>query len=374
VTEFAVVVALGTLAAGLVLALALRLLPTMRLQLAALALVAVALPLTAVTVGGLVMFHMNADVKLLEVGAASASTALLAALFLGHSIGKRVHSLERAAARVAAGELSARAPASGPRELAQLGASFNEMATSVERLFEARKQFVAWASHDLRTPLAAIQAMLEAIEDGLAAPEDYLPALTEQSKTLRTLIDDLFELAQIDAGALTLDLKEMSLADLVSACTRALEAEARARHVRLDLDLDERLPDVRCAPEQVQRVLLNLLTNALRHTPSEGAVVVSARPVGGALEVLVEDTGEGLTEETRARMFERFWRADPARTRTSGRAGLGLAIARGLIEAQGGRIWAENRPAGGARVIFSLPVAGRARATGERSLVSTATR
>jgi signal transduction histidine kinase len=372
VTEFAVVVALGTLAAGLVLALALRLLPTMRLQLAALALVAVALPLTAVTVGGLVMFHMNADVKLLEVGAASASTALLAALFLGHSIGKRVHSLERAAARVAAGELSARAPASGPRELAQLGASFNEMATSVERLFEARKQFVAWASHDLRTPLAAIQAMLEAIEDGLVAPEDYLPALTEQSKTLRTLIDDLFELAQIDAGALTLDLKEMSLADLVSACTRALEAEARARHVRLDLDLDERLPDVRCAPEQVQRVLLNLLTNALRHTPSDGSVVVSARPVGGALEVLVEDTGEGLTEETRARMFERFWRADPARTRTSGRAGLGLAIARGLIEAQGGRIWAENRPAGGARVIFSLPVAGRARATGERSLVSTA--
>jgi signal transduction histidine kinase len=374
VTEFALVVALGTLAAGLVLAVGLRLLPTVRLQLAALALVAVALPLTAVTVGGLVMFHMDADVKLLEVGAASASTALLAALLLGHSIGKRVHSLERAAARVAAGELSARAPASGPRELAQLGVSFNEMATSVERLFEARKQFVAWASHDLRTPLAAIQAMLEAVEDGLAAPEDYLPALTEQSETLRALIDDLFELAQIDAGALTLELKETSLADLVSACTRALEAEARARHVRLDLDLDERLPDVRCAPEQVQRVLQNLLTNALRHTPSDGSVVVSARPVGSALEVLVEDTGEGLTEQIRARMFDRFWRGDPARSPSSGRAGLGLAIARGLIEAQGGRIWAENRPAGGARVIFSLPVAGRARAAGERSLASTAAR
>ena len=117
-TEFAVVVALGTLAAGLALALGFRLLPTVRLQLAALALVAVALPLTAVTLSGLVMFHMHADVKLLEVGAASASTALLAALFLGHSIGKRVGSLEQAAGRVAAGDLGARAPASGPRELA----------------------------------------------------------------------------------------------------------------------------------------------------------------------------------------------------------------------------------------------------------------
>jgi signal transduction histidine kinase len=300
---------------------------------------------------------MDDDVKLLEVGAASASTALVAALLLGHTITRRVRSLERAAARLAAGELGARAPSDGPREVAQLGVSFNEMATKIEQLFDARRQLVAWASHDLRTPLASIQAMLEAIEDGLAEPEDYLPALREQASALGMLIEDLFELAQIDAGALTLELRETPLGEIVESCVRGLEAEARARHVQLELALAEPLPEVRCAPQHVQRVLLNLLTNALRHTPSDGSVVVTARPVGAELEVLVEDTGEGLTDEAQARMFERFWRADAARTRPGERAGLGLAIARGLLEAQGGRIWAENQAGGGARVGFSLPMA-----------------
>jgi signal transduction histidine kinase len=358
VTEFALIVALSTLAAGLAASFAFRLLPTLRLQVAALALVAVALPLTAVTLGGLVMFHMHDDVKLLEVAAASASTALVAALLLGRSITHRVHSLEQAAAQLAAGELTARAPSDGPREVAMLGASFNEMARSIEQLFYARRQLVAWASHDLRTPLAAIRAMLEAIEDGLAQPDEYLPALGEQASALGALIDDLFELAQIDAGVLTLELRETPLGELVTSCVRGLEADARARSVRLELALAEPLPGVRCVPQHVQRVLLNLLTNALRHTPSDGSVVVTAKSVGEELEVVVEDTGDGLTDEAQRRMFDRFWRADPARTRRGGRAGMGLAIAKGLIEAQGGRIWAENRTGGGARVGFSLPIAG----------------
>ncbi|MEN3312969.1 MAG: hypothetical protein V7645_2298 [Actinomycetota bacterium] len=357
-TQFAVIVSLGTLAAGLASVFALRILPTVRLQLAALALVAVALPLAAVTLGGLVMFHMNDDVKLLGVAAASASTALVAALLLGQSIAGRIRSLERAAARLAAGELAARAASDGPREVARLGASFNEMAANIEQLFDARRQLVAWASHDLRTPLSAIQAMLEAIQDGVATEDDYLDALREQTTTLGALIDDLFELAQIDAGALTLELSETAVGELLTSCVRGLEAEARSRAVRLELSFEEPLPAAHCAPRHVQRVFLNVLTNALRHTPSDGAVLVSARPVGAELEVLVEDTGEGLSEQAEARMFDRFWREDPARARIGGgRAGLGLAIARGLLEAQGGRIWAENRPSGGARVGFSLPIA-----------------
>jgi signal transduction histidine kinase len=371
VTQFAVIVALGTLVAGLAGAFTLTLLPTIRLQLAGLALLAVALPLAAVTLGGLVMFHMHDDVKLLAVAAASASTALVAALLVGYSIARRVRSLESAATQLAAGELEARAPSDGPREVAQLGASFNEMATNIERLFDARRQLVAWASHDLRTPLAAIQAMLEAIEDGVATQDDYLHALREQAATLGSLIDDLFELAQIDAGVLTLELRETPLGELLTSCLRGLEAEARSRAVRLELALEEPLPAVQCAPRHVQRVLLNLLTNALRHTPSDGAVVVSARPVGAELEVLVEDTGEGLTEQAEARMFDRFWREDPARVRTGGRAGLGLAIARGLLEAQGGRIWAENRSTGGARVGFSLPLAPRGVRVEESKLLLT---
>jgi signal transduction histidine kinase len=136
---------------------------------------------------------------------------------------------------------------------------------------------------------------------------------------------------------------------------RGLQAEAKARDVHLELRVGDALPEVRCAPDQVQRVLLNLLTNALRHTPSDGSVVVAARTAGAELELSVEDTGVGLEPGAAERMFDRFWRADPARTR--GGAGLGLAIARGLVEAQGGRIWAEDRLGGGARVAFTLPLA-----------------
>jgi len=359
VIGFALIVALSTLVVGVALALALRTLPTVRLQLAGLALIAVGLPLAAVSLGGLVMFHMHDDVKILAIAAASASTALAAALLVGTRIGRRIHGLEIAADELSAGELKARAPTDGPRELAHVGEAFNAMASNIEALFDARRQLVAWASHDLRTPVASIQAMLEAVEDGLASFDEYLPALRQQTGTLALLIDDLFELSRIDAGALTLELREAQLPPLVSDCMRGLEAEARARQVHLESQIDDGLPDVRCAPEQVQRVLLNLLTNALRHTPSDGAVTVRARQRASELEVSIEDTGAGLSTEAQQRMFERFWRGDSSRTRASGGAGLGLAIAQGFVEAQGGRIWAENRPEGGARFAFTLPIAER---------------
>jgi signal transduction histidine kinase len=357
VTTFATEIALAALGAGVVAAALIRLLPTVRLQLAALALFAGAIPLGAVILGGFVMFHMHADLQILEVASAAALAAVLAALVVAELVARRIRALERAAGVFAAGELSARAPASGPRELARLGESFNEMAAGIERLFDARRQLVAWASHDLRTPLAAIQAMLEAIEDGLVAPEDYLDDLRSQAQTLARLVDDLFELAVIDAGALTLELRETPLGALLESCVSGLQAEAHARDVRLEARLDGSLPHVRCAPEQVERVLLNLLANALRHTPSDGSVVVAARPDGRELEISVEDTGEGIAPGDEERMFDRFWRADRARTR--GGAGLGLAIARGLVEAQGGRIWAERRAEGGARIAFTLPLAER---------------
>lgn len=356
---FALVVSMSTLAAGIALALALRRLPTVRLQLAGLALLAVGLPLAAVILGGLVMFHMHEDVKILAVAAASASTALAAALLVGAEIGRRIRGLETAADELSSGELKARAPTDAPRELAHLGEAFNTMASNLEALFDARRQLVAWASHDLRTPVASIQAMLEAVEDGLASIDEYLPALRQQTLTLAMLIDDLFELARIDAGALRLELRETQLAQLVSTCVGGLEAEARAQQIHIESQLGDALPDVRCAPEHVQRVLFNLLTNALRHTPSDGAVLVKARRHARELEVSVEDTGVGLTAEAQQRMFERFWRGDASRTRASGGAGLGLAIAQGFVEAQGGRIWAENRPEGGARFAFTLPIAER---------------
>ena len=128
------------------------------------------------------------------------------------------------------------------------------MAASLERLFDARRELVAWASHDLRTPLANMQAMLEAVEDGLADPDEYLPALRDQVRALSSLTDDLFELARIDSGALTLELREAELAGLVHSCLRGVEAEARARHVTLEAQVGDSVT-ARCAPDKVERVL-----------------------------------------------------------------------------------------------------------------------
>jgi signal transduction histidine kinase len=348
----AVVVAAATLAVGLGLAYLLRLLPTVRLQLAGLAFLAVLLPLGAVLLSGWVMFHMGDDVKILAITAASALTAIVAALVVARSIANSVDRVREASAELAQGNLDARAPEGGPAEVAELAESFNEMGENLRRLFDTRRELVAWASHDLRTPLANMQAMIEALEDGLAAPEEYVPALREQVRVLALLVNDLFELARIDAGALTLELQRLPLGPVVSSSIRGVEAEARLRQIHLASNVDDAVTAT-FAPEKVERVLMNLLTNALRHTPSDGAVAVRVEPLQGEVRVAVEDSGDGLDAEAGARMFERFWRGDPSRS--SRGAGLGLAIARGLVEAQGGRIWAENREDGGARVCFTLP-------------------
>jgi signal transduction histidine kinase len=341
---FALVVALTTLVAGLGAAVALRQLPTLRLQLAGLALAATLLPLAAVVLSGVVMFDSGHDVVLLAVAAASSTVACVAALFVARGITRPVERLRTTSAALAGGDLGARAVESGPAELRHLAEATNEMAGRLEELFDARRRLVAWASHDLRTPIASLQAMVEAIEDGLATTDDYLPSMREQVRALGMLVDDLFELARIDAGALTLELEDASLAGLVEATVRGLQPQATVRHVSLVTRIDGDGLLVRCAPEKVERVLYNLLTNALRHTPSDGSVAVLAQPQEREVVVTVEDTGEGL-------------RPDGAEARERGGAGLGLAIARGLVEAQGGRIWAENRPGGGARVSFTLPAA-----------------
>ena len=350
--QLALIVAAGSLASGLLLAYLLRRAPTVGLQLAGLALIAVCVPLTAVLLSGWVMFHMGADRKILAVAAGSATAAVFAALVLARSITGSLRRVGAASHVLAAGELSARAPGGGPREIAELAESFNAMAAGLEQLFDARRELVAWASHDLRAPIASMQAMLEAIEDGLASAEDYLPTLRQQVRTLSLLVDDLFELARIDAGALTLELRRTPVAPIVASALQLLRPEAEARGVALSAEVDEQM-EAQLAPDKIERVLFNLVTNALHHTHTDGSVAVRAERRTSDVLLRVEDTGEGLPAETQGRMFERFWRAD--RARSSNGAGLGLAIARGLVEAHGGRIWAENRPQGGACISFTLP-------------------
>jgi signal transduction histidine kinase len=358
---FAFVVAVATLAAGLLGAWLLGRLPSVRLRLAGLALLGVALPLAAVVLSGAVMFSSGHDLTVLLVAAAASTAALGAGLLLSRSVSEPVAHLRETARAFAAGDLSVRAPESGPTELAELAVAFNDMGADLERLFDSRSELVAWASHDLRTPMASLQAMLEAIEDGLVAPDHYLPVMAEQIRSLSRLVDDLFELARIDAGALTLQLSDVSLGGLVDSCLRGIEAEADARHIRIEARIDGEPPPARCAPDHVERVLCNLLANALRNTPSDGTVAVVVAPLASELQITVEDTGVGIPANAVQRAFDRFWRGDPARTRSNGGAGLGLAIARGLVEAQGGRIWAERRTGGGTRVAFTLPAPPEAR-------------
>ena len=354
-TLLGISVGVGALVIGTVAALLLRSLRSVRLQLMGLALVAVLLPLGAVLVSGLVMFHMGNDADFIFITGVVTMSGLLGAFLLARNIVTPLDVIRVASQKLAAGDLGARAPEAGPSELSELGSSFNVMATHLEEAFDARRELVAWASHDLRAPITSLQAMLEAIEDGIVEPRHYLSPLQSQVRLLGALVDDLFELACIDSGAVTLEFDAVDLEHLVASCVHRFEAEATARGVHLFAAQRGGATESRCAPDKIERVLTNLITNSLRYTPAGGKITVAVACGAGAVLVSVEDTGIGIAPEVTERVFEPFWRADSARNPASGGAGLGLAIARGLIEAQGGRIWAEPPANGGTRISFVLP-------------------
>lgn len=354
--EFALVVLLLALLAGFAATAIVMRMHSIRARTIGALLVTAALPLVATLASGLIMFESEHDVVVMAVVVGTTLVALGAAILLLRGITTPIDALNSTAHEIAAGDLSARAPTLGVAETDELAESFNTMADSIESLFDARRQLVAWASHDLRTPLASMQAMLEAIEDGVSTPEEYLPGLQSQVSRLTQLVDDLFELAMIDASALQLQYDEVSVGDLVASCVRGFASEADAAGVKLTTEVVSPERMVYCAPDKVERVVMNLLINALRHTPSDGAVSLKADYVDDALRVTVDDEGEGLDDEAREHAFDQFFRGDAARA-TPG-AGLGLAIARGLVEAHGGTISATNNSTGGAQFTFTLPIAG----------------
>jgi signal transduction histidine kinase len=196
--------------------------------------------------------------------------------------------------------------------------------------------------------------------------------LQSQVRLLGALVDDLFELACIDSGAVTLEFDAVELGHLVASCVHRFEAEAKARGVHLFVAQRGGATQSRCAPDKIERVLTNLITNSLRYTPGGGKITIAIAGGAGAVLVSVEDTGIGIAPEVAERAFEPFWRADGARNPASGGAGLGLAIARGLIEAQGGRIWAEPPANGGTRISFVLPAIGDAASSFDANTIAVA--
>lgn len=296
--------------------------------------------------------------------------------FLSSSITQTLGDLVRAAQQVGEGDFSNQVQAIGQDEIAQLALAFNAMMERLAKaeadsraLDAARRDLVAWASHDLRTPLTSLRAMIDALTDGVVSEPDtvarYLRQCQAEVARMNTLIDDLFELAQLDTGHLILKLELASLSDLISDALQGFILRAREKGVTLSGKVEPDIDPVCMAPEKISRVLQNLLENAIRHTPAGGAIDLDARRENGSVAVSVRDTGEGIASQDLPRIFERFYRGERSRSRepyggeggrrASSGAGLGLAIAKGLVEAHGGRIWAESVPGVGTTVTFSLP-------------------
>jgi signal transduction histidine kinase len=219
---------------------------------------------------------------------------------------------------------------------------------------EARRQLVAAASHDLRTPLASLRLLVESIDDGVATGETrdrYLKEIRTHVSVLSDLIDDLFELSRIEAGDISWTMRQVKVRELIGDTVAAMRAPAAERGVSLATELPASELVASANAEKVQRVLFNLIQNAIRHTPADGSVTVRARRAAGGVEVEVADNGEGIPAADGERVFEAFYRGDAARGEDG--AGLGLAISRAIVEAHGGKIWFEDG-APGTRVHFTL--------------------
>lgn len=287
-------------------------------------------------------------------------------VFIAANISDGLRQLARTARRLATGDFSVRAAIPGRDEVSQVAAAFNDMAAQLQEAAQQREEvetlrrdLIAWTSHDLRTPLTSIRVMIEALHDGMVDdPETvqrYYRTIRADVVALNNLIDDLFELAQLDSGVLTLAKEPHSLGDLISDTLESFRVIAGQRQIELDGEVGPNLDPVLLNPPKIGRTLANLVSNALSYTPAGGRVRVTAHRANGSVQVIVQDSGPGFAPADLPRVFEKFYRGEQARSRATGGAGLGLAIAKGIVEAHGGRIWAENTTNSGAKISFTLP-------------------
>ena len=314
------------------------------------------------------MFASNHDLRLaavLLIFAGGIATAL--GYFLSTALSEKIQWVGSAAAAIANGRRDVRVEVVGKDELAQLGHTFNQMAARLEEAErqqreteQLRRNLLAWIGHDLRTPLASIRALVEALTDGVVTEptqaQRYLRTIQRDAASLSSLIDELFEMAQIEAGGLHLERQPISLSDLISDTLESFAVKAEELGIVLSGSADPRVDPVWVDAGLVGRVLTNLIGNAVRHTPSGGAVSVSAQGVIGGVRVDVYDSGPGIPVESLSKVFEQFYRGEQSRSRAKGGgSGLGLTIAKAIVETHGGVIGAENRFEGGARFYFVLP-------------------
>lgn len=305
---------------------------------------------------------LNQQVTIATIAVAVVATG--AAAWFTRRIMRPVEQLTAAARELEAGDLGRRVDVHGSDELALLGRAFNSMAESMERNEELRKQMTSDIAHELRTPLNNLAGYLDAIADGVVdADEDTIASLEEEANLLVRLVADLEELSLADAGRQVLNLEPQGLARIIEQAVASVAPRARASGITI-VQETRPAPLVDADRRRIAQVLRNLIENAIRHTAEGGTIRVSLSDTGSGARMVVSDDGPGIPPEHLDNIFERFYRTDASRARATGGAGLGLAIVKQLVEAHGGRAWAENEPAGGARFTIELPASAMESALG----------
>jgi len=300
--------------------------------------------------------HRTNQTLLIGAGGA-ALLALLLGIFLSRTIARPIRELTRAAHAISEGALGQQVAIRTRDELGELAHAFNKMSNELARSVNARRQMTADIAHELRTPLSLILGHAEAVHDGVLPPSrENFEIIREEALHLEKLVEDLRTLSLADAGELTIQPQEISPQRLLEEVAAIYRFQAQSKNLTLKLEVEPHLPLISVDPGRMTQVLINILDNALRHTPEGGEITLAAQRTPRGITLLVRDSGPGLPPEDLQRIFERFYRTDTARRRQDGGSGLGLAIAKSLVLAHGGQIHAESAPGKGLAILITLPL------------------
>ena len=282
--------------------------------------------------------------------------ALLLGIFLSRTLTRPIRELTRAAHAISEGNLVQKVSVKSKDELGELAQTFNKMSTELSRSVNTRRQMTADIAHELRTPLSLILGHAEAVHDGVLPPtRENFEIIREEATRLEHLVDDLRTLSLADAGELSINLQATDPGRLLQDVASLYQVQAKKKYIELKLDVASHLPALELDPGRMTQVLTNILDNALRHTPENGQIILSANQSDDTVQLSIHDSGPGLSTDDLERVFERFYRADVSRGREDGGSGLGLAIAKSIVQLHNGQLSAESEAGKGLKVTISLP-------------------
>lgn len=301
---------------------------------------------------------LKAGVPLLIASLLSVALSLLMVQFLARGMTSPLREMVAAAKAMARGDYSRRVRATSRDEVGELARAFNAMVSELDEVDRMRKDLVANVSHELRTPISGLQAVLENLIDGVQDPDPLIfGTMLEQVQRLGRLVSQLLDLSRLESGAVPLQRSHFAVREMLEQAVR--ESNLGAHRVQLQVDVRPSDLSADGDQERVHQVVANLIENAVRHSPDDSSVIVSAHGSSHTVTIEVSDEGPGIPQAEASRVFERFYRADAARSSNQGGTGLGLAIARWIVDLHGGAIRAESREPQGCRIVVELPVVTR---------------